>query len=65
MKIKLHRIVTDAVEAGALLGWRRAHKHTDHPDEDMAAQQIADAVMDKLGEVLDLEDVEIEPKEDK
>ena len=49
----IDRAVTDAVE----YGYRRAHKHTDRPGEDLLCQAIADAVMSELCEVLRFEDV--------
>ena len=49
----IDRAVTDAVE----YGYRRAHKHTDRPVEDLLCQAITDAVMSELCEVLRFDDL--------
>ena len=56
VKVNVYAVVQRAVEEGAALGWRRAHKHTDEPTEDGAVEAIAAAVMAALGEVLTWED---------
>lgn len=50
--VDTYTIVHEAVERGATFGWRRAHKHTDAPDEDAAIEQIAHEVMLALDEVV-------------
>lgn len=50
-----YNIVTGAVEAGLLVGYNRAYKHTDQPDQETILTQQYDAIMLALGEVIDWE----------
>lgn len=52
IKFNGYRIVSDAVEDGVHVGYHRAHKHTDTPDEELMKSAIFDAVMNELSEVL-------------
>lgn len=52
MQLDAYRILGDAVERGVALGYRRAHKHADHPDEAMLTDAVYDAVMAALCEVI-------------
>jgi hypothetical protein len=36
MKAKEYNLITQCVETGVMLGWNRAHKHTDTPDPDIS-----------------------------
>ena len=55
LRLRGYAAVRDAVESGAALGWRRAHKHTDVPTGEFAAETIARAVMEVLEDVVDWE----------
>ncbi len=48
VRANVYRIMDDAVENGARLGYRRAHKHTDTPSEEQIVDEIHRAVMNEL-----------------
>jgi len=50
--IAAHKVIDMAVENGIVLGWNRAHKHTDTPDADAIQDAIHMAVMNELGDWL-------------
>lgn len=52
--VRMYTVVADAVRSGVVLGWRRAHKHTDSPSEEHAAECIECAVMEMLIEAVQL-----------
>ena len=56
LKVKVWNVVSEAVEHGVVLGYNRAHKHTDNPDADMIQNHIQEAVMIELSEVVDFDD---------
>ena len=56
MKISEFVVMERAIEEGVRLGWRRAHKHVDDPDEAGACDVIESAVwlaLDEAGVVFD------------
>jgi len=55
LRLRGYGVVVAAVESGAMLGWRRAHKHSDVPTDDFAAETVARSVMEALDEVVDWE----------
>lgn len=58
MRPLTYAILERAVEEGVSLGWRRAHKHDDAPDEDQARDQIQTAVMGAILEVFAFDDLD-------
>jgi hypothetical protein len=56
MKPKLYTILSVAIEEGIRAGYRRAHKHTDSPDEDVAIGNIHSEVMCSLVDYFTFED---------
>jgi hypothetical protein len=58
MKPDTYRILQMAVRDGAAIGYRRAFKHNDDPDEDFIIQKIEDAVMAQVCEWFKFEDIE-------
>lgn len=56
MRPKFRIIITNAVESGVTLGYRRAFKHTDSPKEDHILQTIVTAVMNEIYENFTFED---------
>lgn len=52
LKVNTYVVVTRAIEEGINYGWNRAHKHTDHPSEGQIKQEIENAIMNSLSEVL-------------
>lgn len=53
LKLKTYTVVSDAVEQGVLYGIRRAHKYTDAPSDDLLLEQVREAVLSSLCEVVD------------
>lgn len=45
LTVDVYRVLAEAVELGVQTGWRRAHKHTDHPAAETLQQAITDAVL--------------------
>jgi hypothetical protein len=52
LPLNAYAVVARAVEEGVALGWRRAHKHTDEPDEATLFDAIEQAVLNALSEVI-------------
>ncbi len=40
MKAKEYNLIAQCVETGVMLGWNRAHKHTDEPEDHHIREQI-------------------------
>ena len=57
MKAKEYNLITQCVETGVMLGWNRAHKHTDTPDPDTIRNAIEQAVLNEICEWFDFEEV--------
>ena len=55
-KVRTFEVMERAVEEGVARGWRRAHKHTDAPGQEIIVQYIEREVMSAIAEVFDLED---------
>ena len=55
VRINAWAVISRAVEEGAILGWYRAHKHSDAPEPEQAAEAIATAILNELSEVLDFD----------
>lgn len=60
IKVKLYTIIERAVAEGAMLGWRRAYKHSNvMPDDEVEARvvdSIVNEIMNSLCEVINFED---------
>ena len=56
MRAKEYRVLEQAVETGALLGVRRAHKHNDNPTEEQIAEAVKTAVLMEICEWFEMED---------
>ena len=61
IRVNAYRIVNDAVERGAVRGVRRAFKHTPTPGQEQIAQEVEDAVMLELCEVVKFDDLPSNP----
>lgn len=55
LTLRTYDILRRAVEEGVAYGYRRAHKYLDAPSEDVVREQIEQAVMNALCEVVDFE----------
>jgi hypothetical protein len=58
MKPRIRVLIEQCVEEGTLLGYRRAHKHTDDPGEDAIAEMITNAIMGRLYEWFEFDESE-------
>ncbi len=56
VRVNLYHILERAVEEGILRGYHRAHKHTDAPGELTIQEEIRQAIMGNLCEVLVFDD---------
>ena len=52
VRLNAYALIAEAVEGGILRGWDRAHKHTETPGAFHIRQEIAEAVLLNLTEVL-------------
>ena len=52
MKVRMYNLISELVERGALLGYRRAFKHVDDPAEGAIVDNIHDSIMAELCEYL-------------
>ncbi len=50
MKPKIHVILSQAIEEGVLLGYRRAFKHNEDPSEEIICETIEECVMSQIYE---------------
>lgn len=50
MTPRVMRVLEECIESGITLGWNRAHKHTDAPDEAQIKVCIEDAIWGELHE---------------
>jgi hypothetical protein len=55
MKPKIYNILSEAIEEGITLGYRRAHKHVDNPSEQHILDSIHDSIMNQVCEYFDFE----------
>ena len=51
-KVNLYSIVERAIEEGVGMGYRRAFKHTEQPDESTMIENIEREVMNSLSEII-------------
>ena len=52
VRVNLYHLLDRAVEEGVLRGYHRAHKHTDTPGELTIQEEIRQAIMANLCEIL-------------
>ncbi len=58
MTVRAYPVLCRAVEEGVAYGWRRAHKHTDTPDEETIQDQIITAVLNEVCEWFEFSDAD-------
>jgi hypothetical protein len=63
LPINVWKVVSEAVEAGARFGYRRAYKHTDSPSEEAVIENVSREVMNCLSEVVDFEQAQYEQED--
>lgn len=57
MKPKFHRVLEQCIETGIRLGWNRAHKHNDTPDEETIVNEIMIGIEHEIYEWFDFEEI--------
>lgn len=57
MKANTYKLVQECIEKGIRIGWNRAHKHTDKPDETVVFDRIEDAIMQEISEYFIFEEL--------
>lgn len=57
MKINAYTVISERIDQGVKVGYRRAFKYTEHPDEDYVIETIANEVLNALSEVIIWDDV--------
>ena len=55
MKPKMYPLIEMCINKGIDYGWVRAHKHFEHPPENVLKQEIADAISHEIYEWFDME----------
>jgi len=56
VKIKVHKVLETAIEAGIHFGYMRAHKHTDTPNRAQLEGEIEREIWNAIYEVFIFED---------
>lgn len=56
MKVDQYKVLVMCVENGVQLGWNRAHKHSDTPEDYYIRDCIEEAVMHEIFEYFNFED---------
>lgn len=56
LKPKSLFVLEMCIEAGVRLGYHRAHKHTDNPDEGTVCSKIEQAIWEEIHQWFDIED---------
>ena len=55
-KVKKFKLISDCIENGVSMGWKRAHKHTDTPTEDGIKTCMEEEIMYFICEAFDFEE---------
>lgn len=58
MRPNVLKLIEQCVEDGIILGWNKAHKHTDDPSPKIVQEQISYSVMSEIHEWFKFEEVE-------
>lgn len=61
MKPKTIPLLENCIKDGIAYGWSRAHKHVDHPSEDLIKQEIENHIWNAIYESFDFEVSDYEP----
>ncbi len=56
MKPKTYHILSNSIESGILLGYRRAFKHNDNPLEESIVESIHHSIMNEVSEYFSFDD---------
>lgn len=55
IRVRLYSLVAEAVEQGVGYGYMRAHKHVEAPEEDHLKNEITQAVLNAICEIIDFD----------
>jgi len=55
MRIKIYKLIEEIVEAGAVAGYHRAHKHQSAPDDYTITNCIAEYIMNGFDEAFEFD----------
>ena len=58
LNVRAYPVLSRSVEEGVAYGWRRAHKHTESPDEEAIRDHIVTAVLNEICEYFDFDSAE-------
>ncbi len=56
IKFKTYNLIEKAIEEGIEYGWRKSHKYEDTPPDEHLKQQLLQAIMVSLDEIIDFND---------
>lgn len=56
MRVRAYEVLHRAIEEGLEHGWRRAHKHTDTPDEASLKEEVLQGIVNEVCEVFDFDE---------
>tara|TARA_R110000851_G_scaffold88913_1_gene194096 strand:+ start:456 stop:629 length:174 start_codon:yes stop_codon:yes gene_type:complete len=56
MRVKKYSLIEQIVEQGVAAGYRRAHKHTDSPDEETITYCVEQYIMQGFDEYFDFDE---------
>jgi len=57
MKAKEYNLIAQCVETGVMVGWNRAHEHTETPEPYYIHKHIQEAVLNQICHWFDFEEV--------
>jgi hypothetical protein len=57
LKPDTYKLLMHCIEVGVEIGWRRAHKHNDEPDEDAIKIAIETAIQNEICEWFEFDKV--------
>ena len=60
MRAREYCLVERCIQDGIMMGWNRAHKHTDNPTKEAVLENIGQAIMLELNEWFMFEDIDYE-----
>jgi hypothetical protein len=55
LRVRAYDVLRRAIEEGVEHGWRRAHKHTDAPDEETIKDQVVTGILNEVCEYFDFD----------
>ncbi len=55
LRVRAYDVLRRAIEEGVEYGWRRAHKHTDAPDEETIKDQVVTGILNEVCEYFDFD----------